>query len=374
MASLAYSNLLYDKVRLVVTLTGVIFAVVLVAVQLGLFIGFMRATSNVIDQSGADVWITAPNVDYLEVGAPISERNLYKVLATSGVANAGKYIVQFVNWKRPDGAIERVELVGFDLDSGLGGPWDLDVGSVRDLQQSDSVIVDRLYCSKLGVDAPGQNVEIHNRRARVVGFTRGIRTFTTSPIVFTSLKHARDYVILGADDTVYILAKAAPGVSPGELKRRIQSRIENVDVHTTEEFSWITRTYWMFGTGAGITILLAAALGFIVGLVIVAQTIYSATVDHLREYGTLKAMGASNGYLYRVIVKQAVINAIAGYLLGIGISAVASHFSRDGKAQVALTGPLAAALFGLTLLMCVSAAVISVNKVTRLDPAIVFKA
>ena len=107
---------------------------------------------------------------------------------------------------------------------------------------------------------------------------------------------------------------------------------------------------------------------------IVAQTIYSATVDHLREYGTLKAIGASNAYLYWVIVKQAVLSAVGGYVFGIGLSAAASHFSRYGKAQIVLPGTLAAALFGLTLLMCVSAAVISVNKVTRLDPAIVFKA
>lgn len=374
MASLARSNLLHDKVRLGVTLTGVIFAVVLVAVQLGLFIGFMRTTSNLIDQSGADVWITASNVSHLEVGTVVYDQNLYKALATPGVIRAASYIVQFIDWKRFDGANERVELIGFDTESGLGGPWNLDSGSILDLKLSDSVIVDRLYCAKLGVNNLAQGGEIRNQRARVAGFTQGIRTFTTSPIVFTSLKHARAYINVRDTQAVYILVKAAEGVSPQELKQRLQSRIRDADVHTTEEFSWMTRIYWMFGTGAGITILLAAALGFAVGLVIVAQTIYSATVDHLREYGTLKAMGASNGYLYGVIVKQAVLSAVVGYVFGISISEAASHFSQHSKAQIALPGSLALALFGLTLLMCVSAAVISVNKVTHLDPAIVFKA
>jgi putative ABC transport system permease protein len=129
----------------------------------------------------------------------------------------------------------------------------------------------------------------------------------------------------------------------------------------------------MFGTGAGITVLIAAALGLIVGVVVVAQTIYAATVDHIREYGTLKAMGATNGYIYRVIIKQAVMSGLIGYGFGIGIALTASHLSQQGTTAIILPWQLVAALFVLTLLMCIGASVVSINKVTHIDPALVFK-
>ena len=129
----------------------------------------------------------------------------------------------------------------------------------------------------------------------------------------------------------------------------------------------------MFGTGAGITVLIAAGLGLLVGVVVVAQTIYAATVDHIREYGTLKAMGATNAYLYRVILEQAALSAVAGYSVGIAIALVASRGSQAGTTAIILEWPLAIALFALTLVMCLGASVVSINKVTRIDPAMVFK-
>jgi putative ABC transport system permease protein len=129
----------------------------------------------------------------------------------------------------------------------------------------------------------------------------------------------------------------------------------------------------MFTTGAGVAVLLAAVLGLVVGFVVVAQTIYATTVDHLREYGTLKAMGAPNRYVYKVIVKQAAISALIGYVLGMIVSAFVVHASQSGGAAILLPLPLAVGMFFLTLIMCIGAAMISINKVTRLDPAMVFK-
>ncbi|HET8676720.1 MAG TPA: ABC transporter permease, partial [Blastocatellia bacterium] len=117
----------------------------------------------------------------------------------------------------------------------------------------------------------------------------------------------------------------------------------------------------------------AAVLGLIVGVVVVAQTIYAATIDHIREFGTLKAMGATNGYIYRVIIKQALISAVIGYGLGIAVSLVTVYFNRNGGAAIILPKEVAAGLFGLTLLMCIGASVVSINKVTRIDPAMIFK-
>lgn len=373
MRTLAWRNLVHDKVRLAVTVTGIVFAVVLIVVELGLFLGFTTTTSSLIDRSNADIWITAPRVPYIEQGVPFSERKLTTVLATPGVKTASKYVAQFTQWKRPDGQQESVQVVGVDLGSGLGLPWNLVVGTLDDLRKPDAVFVDEMYREKLGVERIGQVVEIRGRRARVAGFTRGIRAFTTSPYVFTTFKNALDYTNLREDQTLYILVKAADGVDHEALRQSLASRISDVDVVTNSGFSRMTRVYWMFTTGAGIAVLLAAVLGLVVGVVVVAQTIYATTVDHIREYGTLKAMGATNRYLYGVIILQAVISAFMGYGLGMVVSVLVVRGSEQGGAAILLPAPMAVGMLGLTLAMCVGAAVVSINKVTRLDPAMVFK-
>ena len=301
-SELAWRNLVHDKVRLGVTLTGIVFAVVLIVVELGLFVGFTTTTSGLIDQSRADLWITAARVGYVEVGVPFSERKLYTVLKTPGVSQATKYIARFSQWKRPDGRQESVQVVGFDPDQELGAPWNVVAGDRELLKEADNVIIDELYMDKLGVTAVNQVVEINGRRARIVGFTRGIRSFTTSPYVFASFKSAQRYANLNTDQTMFMLVKASDGASVEEVRRALAAQLPDSDVHTAAEFSSMTRQYWMFTTGAGIAVLLAAALGLVVGVVVVAQTIYATTMDHLKEYGTLKAMGATNGYLYRVII------------------------------------------------------------------------
>lgn len=373
MASLAWRNLMHDRVRLGVTLVGIVFSVVLTAIQLGLFFGFVRATSDVIDHSGADLWVTSRDVTNLENGVPFGEMKYYQARGVPGVAEVQKHVTGFGQWKKPNGAEEGILLIGFQPGGAMGGPWNVVSGSLEDLREPDAVLVDELYKEKLGVTHLGQVVEVRGRRARVVGFTRGIRTFTTSPAVFTSFKNAQGYYGLREDQTLYLLIKAREGVNPADLKRELAARLQDVDVYTRAEFSRKQASYWMFGTGAGVTVLIAAALGLLVGIVVVAQTIYASTMDHLREYGALKAMGASNGYLYRVIIKQAAISGAIGYVIGISISVGVSHASLRGTTAIILPSLLLLALLGLTLLMCILASVVSINKVTRLDPAMVFK-
>ncbi len=373
MPPLAQRNLFHDKVRLIVTLTGIVFSVVLIVVQLGLFIGFTTATSNLIDHSGADFWITSKNVPYVEQGVPFSERKLNQVRAVPGIADAQKIIARWTQWKRHDGRQESVQIVGINIDDSLERPWNLVEGGVEDLKSPDAVILDELYKQKLGVRQVGELFEIGGHRARVVGFTRGIRSFTTSPYVFTSFKNAQDYTGLREDQTLFILVKLVPGADREQVRRALLARVEDVDVLTSAQFSRMTTFYWMFTTGAGVAVLIAAVLGLIVGFVVVAQTIYATTVDHIREYGTLKAMGAPNSYVYKVIMKQAAISAAIGYGLGMIVSAFVVHGSEKGGAAILMPRSMAIGMFFLTLAMCVGAALVSINKVTRLDPAMVFK-
>jgi putative ABC transport system permease protein len=149
--------------------------------------------------------------------------------------------------------------------------------------------------------------------------------------------------------------------------------VPDVDEYTTAEFGREQSFYWMFGAGAGATVLVAAAFGVLVGMVVVAQTIYAAAVDHIREYGTLEATGGTNGYIYRVIIQPAAVSGLIGYLIGIGVSLAASHVSLQGTAAVMVPWQLCAGLFALALAVCVGASAVSINEVTRIDPAMVFK-
>ncbi len=373
MSKLAWRNLYHDKVRFAVTLTGIVFAIVLIIVQIGLFLGFTTTTSNNIDHSNVDLWIVSKGVTYFDGGSPFSERKLYQALATPGVESASKQIVGFFPWKKPDGGTEVVIVTGFDLESRLGAPWSLAEGSFRDLESADTIFIDEYYRGKLGVSRLGDTVEINGRRARIAGFTRGIRSFTTSPYVYTSFKNALNYSGYLETETTFILLRAHPGTDVKELRTRLLQRIADVEIYTSPEFARKTQIYWMFGTGAGIAILIAAFMGLIVGVVIVAQTIYATTMDHIREFGTLKAMGASNRYIHQVIVRQAVIAAVIGYSVAISVAQLIVRGSEQGGAPILMPLGMAIAMFVVSLVMCVSASLVSIHKVTRLDPAMVFK-
>src|SRR5215472_1297812 len=279
MGLLARRNLFHDRVRFAVTLTGIVFALVLIIVQFGLFLGFTSTTSNNIDHSKADLWVVFHGVGYFDTARSFSERKFYQVLETPGVAEAEKYMQNFARWKRPDGRVENIQIIGVGPGSSMGQPWNLVEGSLAALKREDSVIVDDLYKEKLGVAKIGDRVEIGDHRARVVGFTHGIRSFTTSPFVYATFKHSLDYTnpTSSEDRTAYILVKAAAGVAPKELQKRLSERLTDVDIYTTAQFSRKTRFYWMFTTGAGLAVLTAALMGLVVGVAVVAQKNTAAT-------------------------------------------------------------------------------------------------
>jgi len=371
--TIARQNLFHDKVRLCVTLTGVVFAVVLITIQVGIFLGFTNTIAAVIDNSKADVWVTSRGVKNFDIALPLDEHKYYQVLSCPGIEKASKFIIRFADWKKPNGYQESIEIVGFETGKGMGGPWNYITGSDAMLDLKDGIIVDQLYMEKLGIDALGTTVEINKKKGRVVGFTRGIRSFTTSPFVFASLKTARSYTHLADDEFTYVMVKGKEGVTPEALKAAILRNVTNVDAFTTPEFSKLTQDYWMYSTGAGAGLLIAAFLGLIVGTVVVAQTLYATTLDHIGEFATLKAMGAPNSYIYKILFAQATIAAIFGYALGISVASIASDISTFSATVILLPTNLKIAMFGLTLFMCIISAFISIRKVTTLDPALVFK-
>lgn len=371
---IARKNLFHDKVRLAITLVGIAFSVVLILVQIGVYLGMMYNTASIITHTDADIWITARNNRNFDFSLPFPEHRENKAKAVEGVAWAENLILVWSLIKLEDGGSENVELVGFNPDTGVGGPWDMIKGRIEDVKYHQGVIVDESSFSKLGMLEIGDYREIIDKRVRVVGICQGARRITTAPILFSSYKTAQALTPWMEEQTVFVVVKVEPGADVRVVQRRLEEVMDLEDVYTKEEFAWATQTYWTFNTGIGVGFGFTILMGILVGAVIVSQTIYSATIEHLKEFGTLKALGADNRTVYGVILKQAVLSGILGYTIGLWINAVIVHLYRHAG-QIVIQ-PLG--LFGvdlvLTIATCIVASLISVRKAMQVDPMEVFRA
>jgi len=373
MVSIARKNLFHDKVRFAVALAGISFAVVLITVQIGVYLAFRSNVSVLIDHTEADIWVTAHGLENFDFGRPFSEKKLYEVRSVPGVAWAEKYLLAFGYWKTPSGSQETVQMVGFDPDTMVGAPWNIVAGNPQDVKYFNSVFYDEAETNRLGNIPIGGETEINSRRVRVAGMVRGARSFIQSPYIFTSFNNALNLSFVNKGNTVYVLVKVAPGYTSQDVKQRIRETVKDVEVFTSSEFSKKTQDYWMINTGTGVALLAVALMGLVIGTVIVANTIYTSTAEHIKEFGTLKAIGASNWDLYRIIIEQAVINSVIGFAVGMAMSYLVVQGFKRGHLQILLPTPVLTGIFILTVLMCLWSSVLSIFKVTRIDPALVFK-
>ncbi len=376
MWNLARKLLLHDRLRFAVAISGVSVSVMLVLVQVGLYFGFMETASSLIDASKADIWVGKKGNDAFEFATPFDDRAYYKIASVPGVERAERVLINFAQFKLPDGGDLGVQIVGVDNAPGkapLLSPWNVVDGDPHRLSQPGAIVIDRTEYPKLHIDRVGHITEITGVRAEVVAMTTDIRSFTTSPIVFTDLKTARSYLpVLGDEAVTYVLCKVAPGEDVETVAARINA-LPHLAAFTHDQMSSRTRHYWSSRTGVGAGFFTTAVLGIIVGFVVVGQILYSGTLQYIREYGTLKAMGAKNGQVVRVILAQAMISAGLGFVVG-GVMAVGMKKAMAGaNLTVALSAELYAATLVITIVMCSFAALLSIVKVLRLDPASVFK-
>ena len=374
MVSIARRNLFHDKTRLIITIVGVIFAVVLMTVQIGVYIGFVDSASQLIDNSPADLWITSKNTANFDSARPFSENKVNKVRALHDVLWVEKIAQTWGLLKLKNGATETVQIIGFNPGSGIGGPWKMKQGNPKDVKVGNSIIIDESSLRRLDVK-PGDKVEIFDTQTDIVGLSEGVRSFTTYPIAFTSYETAKRYSrLMRENQTTFILAKLKPGVDAEQFVEKLRGKMSGVDIYTKQEFSKKTRLYWSLQTGIGIGIGITVFLGFIVGTIIVGQTIYSSTMEHIREFGTLKAIGATNLDIYKIIFEQALINACIGYALGFMLTLITKNLYDRFRVDLILTPELIIVMFFITVFMCLLSSFISIQKVAKVDPVIVFKA
>jgi putative ABC transport system permease protein len=371
--TLAWKMLLHDRVKFAVAAAGVSVSVWLVLVQVGLYYGFMENASTLIDHAQADIWVAGEGNENFDFTAPVNERVFYRVAEAPGVARAERVLLAFGQFRRfSDGGTLGVEVVGLERGARLLVPWNVTAGDARHIADVDGVVVDRGEFPKLRIDRVGARGEISAVRARVVALTEGIRSFTTSPFVFTNLETARAYVRWAQDQIAYVLVKVAPGADVEAVRARLD-RLPYVAAYTKPEFSERTRSFWSERTGVGTGFFMTAVMGVLVGLVVVGQILYNGTLEHIREYGTLKAMGVKNGGIVRVILVQAQISALVGLVIGGGMAFVARSGMRGANLFVVLSPTLLVTTVVLTSVMCSLAALLSINKVLKLEPASVFK-
>lgn len=356
---------------------GVAFASLLISQQASIFCGLMRLTASQIrDIRGANLWVMDPNVQFIDDIKPMSENDLYRVRGVPGVEWAVKLYKGLSRARLPDGSYQQTILIGLDDSSLVGAPQNIFVGRLEDLRQPDAVIIDRNGARQLWPDDPfrlGRTFEMNDRRAVVVGVCEASKTFQTFPIIYARYSQAVGFVPRERKVMSFILAQSSPGVDPAIVCRRIE-RQTGLQAQDRNEFTLTTMMYYMKRTGIPINFGITVLLGFMVGAAIVGQTFYLFTVENIRQFGTLKALGVGNGSLVRMIVLQAVVVGLIGYGLGVGGAALFGYLT-ESASKLAFYMPwfVPVAAGVAVMLIIVITSLFSLRRVLTVDPATVFQ-
>jgi putative ABC transport system permease protein len=370
---LALRNLLHDRTRFAVTALGVAFAVFLMIFQGSLLMGFLRAASKIIDVADSDIWITARGVTCFDFSATLDRRFREIAQGVPGVESVSRVSVAFVNYRKPGGQHRIVVLVGADPTVGLRFPLPYLPNSQRALEPQ-AIVIDETNAETLGIHTFPTQVEINGRRAHVSGTVRGYASFLGSAYVFASYQDAARYSMLRPEEAVYLIVRVAKDYDLASVKQELTTRLPDVDVWTHEEFGRRSKLYWISQTGAGAAILTAAVLAFLIGLVVLSQTIYATTMEHLDEFATLKALGASKRFVINVLLAQSLACCVAGCVLGFLATIPSVTLARRAVPWIYTPWWLAAVVLLPSLMMCVLASVMSIRTALSVEPARVFRA
>lgn len=375
---LAFKTLFQERGRLVITLVGIVFSTVLTLMEVAIYIGMMGNATGVVRHTDADIWIMSKNVPNFDFSQPFPAYRINRVRALEQVLWAEKIHVWFGFLKLHDGRREQAEVIGFNPDSGVGGPWSMAVGRPAEVKGGHYMIMDSSAKQRLGEMGIGSLWELNlfkEQSFKLVGLSQGVVSFTTIPVVFMAYNEV-ERSLAGtafADQTSFIVAKLKDPRTLDAVLETLRRQLPDNDVYSRQQFINRAVRYWTIQTGMGMAFFLTAILAVLIGGAIVGQTIYAGTIEHLRDYGTLKAMGARNRDINLVILSQATTSAVVGFTIGVAVT-----FLMRGaivRAGVPLQAPwsLFAALFVIIVLTCLGAAYVSVRKVKTLDPVTVFR-
>lgn len=381
----ALRMLMGDRAKYLGIIMGLTFAALLMTQQMAIFIGLMTRTFGFITDTGQpDVWVMDEKVQFIDDIKPLQDTQLFRVRGVEGVEWAMPLYKGLLKARLDNGNFQTCNVIGLDDATLIGGPPEMVEGRLEDLRRAEAVIVDEVGAvGKLakpsstpgGPPTPlkiGDTLELNDNRAVVVGICRVSRTFQSQPVVYTTYSRATTFAPRERKLLSFVMVKSKPGIDPEALCERI-TQSTGLAAYTAPQFKWLTVSYFLKYTGIPINFGIAVMLGFIVGTAIAGQTFYNFTLDNLKQFGTLKAMGASNGLLLRMILLQALLVGLIGYGLGVGAASLFGQLTGRGELAFRLLWHTLAITGGAITFICIASAIVSIWKVIRLEPAIVFK-
>jgi putative ABC transport system permease protein len=374
---IALKMLVGDRAKFFGIVFGVTFAALLIAQQSSIFCGLMLMTTGQIrDIQGADLWIMHQKVEFIDDIKPMSDNDLYRVRSVPGVDWAVRLYKGLARARLASGNFQQVILLGLDDATMVGAPAEIILGSLADLRRPDAFIIDERGYKELWKGEPyavGKIIEMNDRRAVLVGICKASRTFQTFPVVYTRYSQAIRFAPFERKVLSFILAKAAPGEDVPTLCQRITA-LTDLKAKSNDDFAWMTIWYYMARTGIPINFGITVVLGFLVGTAIAGQTFYLFTIENLKQFGALKAMGVTNLRIVGMVLFQALAVGMLGYCLGIGAAAA---FGESTKSADKLGWFMPWQVFfgtgGAVLVIVLLSSLLSIRRVLKLEPAMVFR-
>jgi putative ABC transport system permease protein len=324
---LAWRNLRRSPRRFAATVVGLAFAVALVVVQIGLLQGFIDASEQVVARSGADLVVAPRGVRALEYPSTLDTRLGDRLLAIPGVRDYIEVSTGFAEYHRGS-TRTGVTVIGVSKSHGFSIPFPRPTAASFGTW-AEPFIVDASSNGALGLERPGDEAEINGHRGVLSEWTDEYASYLGSPYLFADINFARAIMGTRPGHANFLFLKLERGADVQRVRKASQELLDGQEVLTTGEFATSTSDYWLFRTGAGAASLVSACLGLIVGVVLVAQNLYTGTVERLREYATLRAIGLCGQDIVAVVLGEAFVcgglGALAGALASVPAIALVRH-------------------------------------------------
>lgn len=369
----AMAMLVRDGSRYLGLVVALAFTALVITQQPATLLGVMaRTTALIRDTRGVDLWVMDPKVRYIEEPKPMADGMLYRVRGVPGVANAAPFYKGQARVRLSDGSFQNCEIIAVDAASLIGAPPQLTTGSLSALRQSDAVLVDRAGAKTLQNTTLGSTVELNDARARVVGLYDASPGFQSLPRLYTAWTRIRAFVPAERKMLSYVLVQVAPNHDAEAVAREITRRT-GLQAIPTPRFATMTRDWFLKNSGVMATFFGSSLLAILIGVFIAAQTFRNFTLDHIRYFGAIAAMGASFGQLVQMVLVQAGIAGAVATGIGVGASSLIAFASRASE----LSSTIAPWQLGLSvsvmLCICGFVAWLSIWKLRGLEPAAVFR-
>lgn len=380
MPSVALKMLLGDSAKYLALVFGVAFATLLMSQQVSIFIGLMTRTANqVLDVREADIWVMDPRVRYVDEVEPLPDAALTRVRSVEGVEWAAPLFKGLAILRTRDGLINQVSLVGVDDETLVGAPREWLAGDLESLRTPGGIVFDKegaqlIWPEGDPIDRVGLEAEINDQRVVVSGIADASPPFITFPIAYVRYSEAMKLTPPQRNKLSFVLVRARDGEDPKALAERIAAQT-GLQALTWDQFAWRSVQYYLTRTGIPVNFGITVLLGFIVGAAVTAQTFYLFVIENLRQFGALKAIGATNRQITAMVLLQAAVVGVIGYALGMGGAAAFFTFVRGGAALEDFYLPWQVLVgTGIVVFVIILVSVLaSLLKVFRVDSAIVFR-